>query len=225
MEHAGGVLFSIGPMEITGTIVTSWVIILLLTLVSILITRNLRDVPGPLQTAAEMAVNALQNFLADTLGEKHTRQYFPIFATFFIFIIVSNYSGLLPGAGHYELFKVPTASLSITAALAIIGFATTHTLGIKNKGFKHYLKSFLKPVAVMLPLTLIEQFVRPFSLALRLYGNIYGEEMVLEKLYDIFPILLPLVMNVLSLLLCMLQAMVFTMLLSIYVAEAIEEEE
>ena len=76
----------------------------------------------------------------------------------------------------------------------------------------------------MLPLTLIEQFVRPFSLALRLFGNLYGEEMVTENLYTIFPVLVPLVMQVLSILFCLIQALVFTMLLSIYIAEAAEEE-
>ena len=77
----------------------------------------------------------------------------------------------------------------------------------------------------MLPLTLIEQLIRPLSLALRLYGNMYGEETVTHELYNIFPILLPLVMNVLSLLFCMIQAMVFTLLLAIYVEEATAEEE
>ena len=76
----------------------------------------------------------------------------------------------------------------------------------------------------MLPLTLIEQFVRPFSLALRLFGNLYGEEMVTENLYTIFPVLVPLVMQVLSILFCLIQALVFTMLLSLYIAEAAEEE-
>ena len=77
----------------------------------------------------------------------------------------------------------------------------------------------------MLPLNIIEQFVRPMSLALRLYGNMYGEETVTEQLYEIFPIGAPLIMQVLSLLFCLLQAIVFTMLLSIYVSEAVEEEE
>ena len=78
---------------------------------------------------------------------------------------------------------------------------------------------------VLFFLVILEQFVRPFSLALRLYGNMYGEEMVGEKLYEIFAIGVPLIMNVLSLLFCLIQALVFTMLLSIYVSEAVEEEE
>ena len=214
LEHTTGALFSIGPLEVTGTVTTTWAIILVLTVLSILATRNLKDVPGPLQNVAEMALDSLQNYFAGNLGWEKMRRYFPMFATFFIFIIVSNYSGLLPGAGH----------LSVTAALAIIGFFTTHTIGIREQGLGHYLKSFLKPVAVMLPLTILEQFVRPFSLALRLYGNLYGEEMVTENLYNIFPIIVPLVMQVLSLLFCMIQALVFTMLLSIYVAEATESD-
>lgn len=224
MEHASNVLFSLGPLEITGTVVTTWVIILVLTVLSAIATRNLKDVPGPIQAAAELAVGKLRNYFGGILGKNHAEKYFPIFATFFIFIIVCNYSGLLPGMGHIRGMSVPTACLSITAALGIIAFFTTHTIGVKELGAKNYFSSFIKPFALMLPLNLIEQFVRPFSLSLRLYGNLYGEEQVTDKLYEIFPILLPLIMQVLSLLFCMIQAMVFTMLLSIYVSEGIEEK-
>lgn len=218
------VLCSIGPLQITSVITTSWAIMLVLTVVAILATRNLKEVPGPLQNAAEMAVEGLQNYFTGLLGQEHGRKYFPVFATFFIFIVVCNYSGQLPGAGHLTGFSVPTACLSVTAALGIIAFCTTHTIGIRERGVKNYLKILISPFILMLPLNLIEQLVRPFSLSLRLFGNLYGEEKVLEELYHIFPILLPLVMNVLSLLFCFVQAMVFTMLLSIYVSEGIEEE-
>lgn len=218
------VLFQIGPVQITSTVMTTWVIILILTVLSILATRKLNDVPGPLQNMAEMAVESLQNYFAGIMGAKAAKKYFPIFATYFIFIVVCNYSGLLPGAGHLKGFAVPTACLSVTAALGIIAFFTTHTIGIRERGLGHYLKTFILPFFLLLPLNLIEQLVRPFSLSLRLYGNLYGEEMVSEQLYNLFPILLPLLMNVLSLIFCLIQAMVFTMLLSIYVSEAIEEE-
>ncbi len=226
MEHTN-VLFSIGPLQVTSTVVSMWAIILVLALLSFLATRRHKDVPGPLQNLAEMAIEKLQSFFADTLGQKHMRKYFPIFATFFIFIIISNYSGLLPGVGHVKGMALPTASLSVTAGLGICAFFTTHVIGIRERGLKHYAASFAKPLYLcflMLPLNLIEQFVRPMSLALRLYGNMYGEETVTENLYHIFPIGLPLIMNVLSLLFCLLQAQVFTMLLSIYVSEAVEEE-
>ena len=184
MEEATNVLFRIGPLEVTSTVTTMWAIVALLALVSFLATRNLREEPGVLQTAAEMAVGALRNFFEGTLGREHTRKYFPILGTFFVFIIVCNYSGLLPGAGHIRGFALPTASLSVTAGLAIVAFFTTH----------------------------------------RLYGNMYGEENVTEQLYGIFPVLAPLIMQVLSLIFCLLQAVVFTMLLSIYISEALEEE-
>ena len=221
LEHTTGALFSIGPLEVTGTVTTTWAIILVLTVLSILATRNLKDVPGPLQNVAEMALDSLQNYFAGNLGWEKMRRYFPMFATFFIFIIVSNYSGLLPGAG--QVFTVPTATLSVTAGLAIIAFCMTHTVGIQRRGLGGYLKSFIKPFLLMLPLNLIEQIVRPFSLALRLYGNLYGEEMVTHELGNLFPLVLPLLMQVLSLLFCLIQAVVFTMLLSIYIEEAIEE--
>lgn len=227
MEHTN-VLFSIGPLQVTSTVVSMWGIILVLTLLSYLATRKLKDVPGPLQNLAEMAVEKLQSFFADSLGVKHMRKYFPIFATFFIFIIVSNYSGLLPGVGHLKGMAQPTASLSVTAGLGVVAFFTTHIIGVRERGLKRYAVSFAKPLylcVLMLPLNLIEQFIRPMSLALRLYGNMYGEETVTEQLYEIFPIGAPLIMQVLSLLFCLLQALVFTMLLSIYVSEAVEEEE
>ena len=215
------VLFSIGPLEVTGAVVTMWVIITVLALLSWLATRRLRDVPGPLQNAAEMAVEKLQGFYGGILGPANARRYFPMMATFFIFIVVSNYIGLLPGAG--QVFTVPTATLSVTAGLAIIAFCMTHTVGIQRRGLGGYLKSFIKPFLLMLPLNLIEQIVRPFSLALRLYGNLYGEEMVTHELGNLFPLVLPLLMQVLSLLFCLIQAVVFTMLLSIYIEEAIED--
>lgn len=218
------VLFRIGPLEITSVVMTSWVIILILTVFAVLATKNLKEIPGPLQNLAEMAVESLERYFTGLLGKEHARKYFPVFATFFIFIVVCNYSGQLPGAGHIKGFAVPTACLSVTAALGIIAFFTTHTIGIRERGVKHYLKIFISPFLLMLPLNLIEQMVRPFSLTLRLFGNLYGEEKVLEELYHIFPILLPLVMNVLSLLFCFIQAMVFTMLMSIYTSEGLEDE-
>ena len=223
--EGSGALFTIGPLEVTGAVVTQWAIIFVLALLSFLATRNLKEVPGKLQAVAEVAVQKLRDYFDGTLGTEMCRKYFPIFATFFVFIIVSNYSGLIPGAGHFKGFKVPTSSLSVTAGFAIVSFFTVIALGIKERGLKAYLKSFITPVALLLPLNVLEQFIHPFSLALRLYGNLYGEEMVMDNLYEVFPLFLPLIMQVLSLIFCYIQALVFTMLLSIYVSEAVESEE
>lgn len=222
--EGSNVLFSIGPLQVTSTVTTMWGVIVVLGLFSYLATRKLKTVPGPLQNVAELAVESLQKYFAGNLGAKVARRYLPIFATFFVFIIVSNYTGLLPGFGHMTGLATPTACLSVTAALGIIAFFTTHTVGIRERGFGAYLKTFIMPIAVMLPLNLLEQVIRPVSLALRLYGNMYGEEMVTEQLYEILPIGAPLIMNALSLIFCFIQAMVFTMLLSIYVSEAVGEE-
>ena len=211
---------------ITKPVITMWVIVALLAIFSWLATRRLKEKPGPLQNAAEMAVGALMNFFTGLLGEKHVRRYFPLLATLFIFIIVSNYSGLLPGAGH--LFSVPTSNISITLGLAIVAFLVIQFEAVRHKGPGGYLKSLAQPLFLsflMLPLNLIEQVVHPVSLALRLYGNIYGEELAAEQLGGLLAIGLPLVMHVMRLLFCLIQAMVFTMLVSIYISEAVEEEE
>ncbi len=218
------VLFSIGPLQVTSTVTTMWGVIIVLGLLSYFATRNLKTIPGPLQNVAELAVESLQKYFTGNLGKKMARRYLPIFATFFVFIIVSNYTGILPGFGHMTGLATPTACLSVTAALGIIAFFTTHAVGIRERGFGAYIKTFIMPIAVMLPLNLLEQVIRPVSLALRLYGNMYGEEMVTEQLYEILPIGAPLIMNALSLIFCFIQAMVFTMLLSIYVSEAAGEE-
>lgn len=224
MEH-DSVLFNIGPLEITSPVVTLWALMAAVLVLCAIGTRKMQDVPGPLQNVLELGVSKLRDYFDGILGKKLCRKYLPVFGTFFIVILVSNYTSFIPGAGHFKGFSVPTASLSVTAGLAAAAFCATHEVGIRQHGVKNYLKSFLKPVALLLPLTLLEQFVRPFSLAMRLYGNLYGEEVVMENLYELFPIGLPLIMNVLSLLFCFIQAMVFTMLLGIYVSEAGEEEE
>lgn len=106
--------------SISGPVITIWIITAILTVFSILATRRLKDVPGPLQNLAEVAIEKLEDYFGGTLGHENMRRYFALFATLFIFIVVSNYSGLIPTAG--ETFSVPTASISVTAALAAIAF-------------------------------------------------------------------------------------------------------
>lgn len=207
----------------TKTIYSMWIIMAVILLLSIIATRKLKEKPGFLQNIAEIAVGGLLGFFGGVLGEKKTRQYFPLLATFFILIIVCNYCGLLPGAG--ELFTVPTSVLAVTAALSTISFVAIQSSGIKKHGLGKYLLTFFKPVAVLAPIMLIEQIIRPVSMALRLYGNIYGEELAANTLFGLFPVGLPIVMHVLSLLFCFIQAMVFTMLFAVFINEATEDEE
>ena len=219
------VLFKILGLNVTAEVITMWVIIAAVTLLSAVGTRRLKDRPGRLQNALEMAVEKLTDFFAGILGRDRARRYLPLLGTMFIFIIVSNYSGLLPGAGVLKGFGPPTSSLSVTAGLAIVIFFATHFLGVRSHGAGGYLKHFVKPVFFMLPFLLIEEIVRPLSLSLRLFGNIYGEESVTHQLYELLPIGVPLVMMVLSLLFCTIQAVVFTMLSAIYIEGATGIEE
>ena len=210
-------------LEPTKTVYSMWVIIAVIALFAFLCTRKIKEVPGPLQNIAEMAVSGLMGFYSGIMGEKKMRQNFPVLATFFIFIVVTNYCGLFPGAG--SLYTVPTSVLAVTAGLSVVAFMTIQTQGIKHHGALGYLKTFTKPVALLFPIMIIEQFIRPVSMALRLYGNIYGEELATETLFELFPLVLPIVMNVLSLLFCFIQAMVFSMLLGMFINEATEDEE
>lgn len=221
-EKSEVIISLFGILDVTGEVVTMWIMLLLLTVISLIVKSKLKERPGKLQNVIETGVEYLDNFFSDILGKKKSRKYFTFLASLFVFIIFSNYSGMIPGVGLTDYVKAPTASLSVTAALGVITFIFLQVSGIRHNA-KHYFKHFVKPIFIMLPLLLLDEIIKPASLALRLYGNIFGEEMVTEELYHIFPIGAPVVMMVLSLLFCALQAMVFTMLVSIYLDEVTEE--
>lgn len=224
MGEKSEVLFSLfGVLDVTGEVVTMWIILALITVVALIVRLNLKERPGVFQNIVETAVEYLDNFFDGILGKEKSRKYFTFLSSLFIFIILGNYSGLFPGVGLTDYVKAPTSSLSVTAALGVITFVFLQYAGIKS-GVKKYFKRFVSPMFFMLPLLVLDEFIKPASLALRLFGNVFGEEMVTEELYHIFPIGVPLVMMILSLLFCALQAMVFTMLTSIYLDEVTEEE-
>lgn len=220
-EKSEVIISLFGVLDVTGEVVTMWIMLLVIGIISLVVKKNLKERPGKFQNMIETGVEYLDNFFGDLLGKKKSRKYFTFLASLFIFIIFSNYSGLIPGVGLTDYVKAPTASLSVTAALGIVTFFFLQISGIRHNA-KHYLKHFVAPMFFMLPLMLLDEIIKPASLALRLYGNIFGEEMVTEELYHIFPIGAPVVMMVLSLLFCALQAMVYTMLVSIYLDEFTE---
>lgn len=222
MGEGSKVLFRVfGILDVTGEVVAMWIILAVLTLISLIVRANLKERPGIFQNMVETGVEALDHFFEDLLGHAKSRQYFPFLATLFIFIIFNNYSGLIPGVGLTDYVKAPTASLSVTAGLGALTFCFLQFAGLRC-GVKHYFKRFVSPMFFMLPLLLLDEFIKPASLALRLFGNVFGEETVTEELYHILPIGVPVVMMVLSLLFCALQALVFTMLTSIYLDEVTE---
>ena len=167
MEHGTNVLFSIFGLRVSSYVTTMWGLMALILLISYFATRNLKKVPGGAQNVMEYIIQTLIDFFAGIMGEKGAKRYLPILCTFFLLILFSNYSGILPMAGHLPGLAAPTSTLSVTAGFAIIVFFCTHFFGIKEKGLG-YFKHFLQPVAFLLPLMIIEELVRPLSLSLRL---------------------------------------------------------
>lgn len=201
------------------TITYTWLVMALLIIVSILATKGLKNVPGGLQNFMEVIVGGIEKTVLDTMG-KHGLPYFPLIATLFLFIIVSNLISLIPG------FYPPTGNLNTTAALAIIVFTTTHVVGIKEHGIK-YVKHFLGPVWwlawMIFFIEIIGHVSRVLSLSLRLFGNIGGHEIVIMVFFALVPFFAPLIMTVLGLLVCIIQSIVFMMLAMMYIQGAIEE--
>jgi F-type H+-transporting ATPase subunit a len=167
----------------------------------------------------EAAITAIENLIVETMGPKG-KAYFPLLATFALFILVSNLIGLIPG------LYPPTANLNTNAALALTVFVMTHVIGVKEHGIS-YLKHFMGPILALAPLIFVIEIIghmaRPLSLSLRLFGNMYGHEIVLMIFLALVPILLPVPMMLMGVLIAFIQTFVFTLLAMIYIAGALEE--
>ena len=209
-------------LPIYNFLITSWVIMFILGFTAYLASKNMKRMPKGIQNIWEMIVEGLFGFFAGLMGEERARKYGPFLATCFLYILLSNYSGLIPGAAMIKGFVPPTNNISITAALSILVFLSVFYFGIQKKGIGFF-KHFFQPMAFLFVLNVIEEIVRPVSLSLRLYGNIFGEEKIIEQLGDMVPLLIPLPMMALGLLTGAIQAFVFTILASTYIAGATEE--
>lgn len=200
-------------------IVYTWLVIILLFVLSKLATGSLKMIPSGIQNFMEVVIDGVENMVVETMGE-HGRPYFPLIATLAIFILVSNLIGLIPG------FFPPTANINTTAACAVIVFLSTHIVGIKHHGF-HYLKHFLGPIwwlaPVMFFIEVIGHLSRPVSLTLRLFGNMNGHELVLMIFFGLAPFLVPLPMMLMGVLVSFIQAFVFMLLAMIYIQGSLEE--
>lgn len=216
---------ALNEMGISNGMITSTGITIILCVIAIIAGRNLKLVPSGLQNAVEWAVGSLYNFFEDIMGKDGCRKYFPLVASLFIYIVCCNYSGLLPGSGHVSGLHAPTASINCTMALAVIVFVAMNVIGIREHHGLSYYKHWLQPFAFLLPLMLIEDFVKPVSLTLRLYGNVFGEETVTSEFFNLVPIGLPVIMQFLSVLMGLIQALVFSLLAAIYIKEAMPEDE
>jgi F-type H+-transporting ATPase subunit a len=198
----------------------SWFVMIVLILSFLLLSRGLKRIPGKGQNILEMIVGGLEDFMVEITGPEG-RAFFPYIATIFLYILVSNLLGLVPG------FFSPTANINTTLSLAICTFVLTHAIGIKFHGIK-YIKHFFGPVWAMAPIMfiieLIGHFARVMSLSVRLFGNIYGKEKVLGIFFALAGLYLaPLPILGLGILVSLIQAIVFMLLSIVYFAGAMEE--
>jgi F-type H+-transporting ATPase subunit a len=198
----------------------AWLIMLLLIVSAILFGKGVQLLPKKGQNVFEVIIGGLEDFTVDITGPEG-KFFFPYIATVFLFILVSNLIGLVPG------FFSPTANLNTTLALALCTFVLTHIIGIKCHGAK-YIKHFLGPVWWLAPLMFILEMIghlaRVMSLSIRLFGNIFGKETVLGIFFMLAGLYLaPLPILFLGILVSFIQALVFTLLSIIYFTGAMEE--
>ena len=168
--EAAGTVFQIGAIHVTHSIVVTWGIMLALAIFSRVVTRRLDREPGPLQAAVEGAVGAIDETIRSVLPG-HAERVFPFIATLWIFILLANLIGLVPG------IHAPTGDLSVTAALAVLVFVSVHWFGIGIDGITPYLRHYLAPSPLLLPFHIISEISRTLTLAVRLFGNMMSLEM------------------------------------------------
>jgi len=197
----------------------AWLVMAILVGIGLLATRGAGPVPSGMQNLMEVLLVEIQRMARETMGPRGMK-YFPLIATLALFLLVSNLIGLIPG------FAPPTASLNTNVALALTVFAMTHIVGIREHGLK-YFKHFTGPIwwltPLLLPIEIIGHLARPLSLSLRLFGNMYGHEIILMIFFTLVPLLLPIPMMVMGILVAFIQTFVFTLLSMIYIAGALEE--
>ena len=195
----------------------SWVVIIFLVVISWLATRDLKLQPRGLQSILETVVEFLQNLLRENIGPKG-QEAFPFVATLFLFILFSNLVGLVwPG-----VTKSPTEDLNVTLGLAVLVFMSMIYYGIKVQGLKKYLLGFFKPNFCSSPF-ISSIFVKPITLAFRLYGNIFAGAVFITILDLLFKPVIPVVGLILGVFVGVIQAYLFLMLAMAYIASAMEE--
>jgi len=215
------VLWSYGFVHLNATIVYTWIVMALLTIFSLLVTRHLTapDLPrSRWRNAAEAIVEAIRAQVSDVCG-KGADVFLPFIGTLFLFIATANVLDIAPA------WHAPTGSLSTTAALAISVGVAVPLFGVQRKGIAEYFKDYLKPTAVMLPLHLLSETSRNLALALRLFGNMMSEGMILAVLFSIAPLFFPILMQMLGLVTGMIQAYIFAILATVYIAAAVRRSE
>jgi F-type H+-transporting ATPase subunit a len=195
---------------------------LFLVVVLGLASRRLSSLPSKRQTFLELIIQTFEGQLVDIIG-KEGRKYLPMIGTIGLFIFSANMIGLVPG------FMSPTSKLNVTAGCALSVFVYYHWQGMKAQGVLRYLKHFTGPIPalapLLLPIEVISHFSRPVSLSLRLFGNIFAEELLIVIIASIVPFVLPLPFMAVAIFTSVIQAFVFVLLACIYLAGAVAHEE
>lgn len=207
------VLFHIGPVSITRPVVTTWAIMLLLAIGSWAVTRRLGAKPDPRQAAFEAIVTGVLGQLQDVIG-KDARPFLPLLGTLFLFLVTANLSGVLPGV------EAPTGKIETPAALALIVFCAVHYFGVRAHGALGYLASFAQPKLIMLPLNLVSEVTRTFSLMVRLFGNVMSGEFVIALVLGLSGLFVPIPLMALEILVGVVQAYIFTVLATVFIGAA-----
>ena len=209
-------VFSIGSIGISESVVVTWIMMAVLLLVSILLTRNLKvENPGRGQLLLEHAVTWVQNMIGGILGEEG-KSYAPYLTSVLIYLGIANLIGILG-------FKPPTKDLNVTAALSLMSIILIEASGIRRKGVRRWLKGFAEPIPLVAPINVLEVFIKPLSLCMRLFGNVLGAFVIMKLIECILPVGLPVIFSAyFDLFDGLIQAYVFVFLTSLFIKEAME---
>lgn len=207
-----------GGIPVPTSVVVTWGIMIVLVLCSIIFVRNLEMIPKRTQNVIEIGVEWLVQFFEDILG-KEGKQYIPYLGTVALYIACANLIGIFG-------LTPPTKDLDVTAGLAIMSIILIEYAGIKAKGTKKWIKSFAEPMALIAPINVLEVFIRPLSLCMRLFGNVLGAFVVMELIKMVLPFALPVPFSLyFDVFDGLIQAYVFVFLTSLFIQEAIEIAE
>lgn len=210
--------FDIGPVHIGPTVITTWLLTVLLATFSWLATRKLSvDKPSGLQAMLEGVIGSMERAIS-AVAPTHGVKLLPFVGTLWIYLVVANLAGLIPGLGS------PTADLSETAALALLVFLSVHWYGVSTSGWA-YLRHYLSPTPLMLPFHLLSEVSRTIALAVRLFGNIMSIELAVLLVLLVAGFLAPVPLLLLHIVEALVQAYIFGMLALIYITGALQTHQ
>jgi F-type H+-transporting ATPase subunit a len=210
-------VFSIGPVQVTDTVVFTWIVMAVVVVTSLLLTRRLSLHPTLRQEALEAVFETVEKTVRDVLPIDPWLVV-PILGTLWIFIGFSNLAGLVP------VMKTPTADINTTFAFALLSYAATHIVGIANQGLRKYLGHYGEPTWIVLPFHLVAEVTRTVALAVRLFGNMLSGDMVALIILGIAGLLAPVPFALLHIVIGLIQAYIFGVLTLVFIASGLSEE-